>query len=445
LSASALVDRPEGQARSLPRTIGVVGLGLMAVNFIVGSGIFGLPGLVAAQLGAAALLAYLIVIVLIFLVGLCFAETGSRVSSTGGLYVYAHIAFGPVVGGISGTLTWAANCVVPNAAVSNLLVDTLAAAVPRLGNPFPRTAILAVLYSFFVVVNVRSTRHATRLSALLCIVKLLPLVALVAFGAFAVHGANLHWVGTPSSGRIGEGCVLVFFAFMGTEGALTVSGEVIRPARTVPRAVALALTLVAILYIGLQLVAQGVLGPALATSKAPLVAAALVVFGPWGERLIVATIVISVVGYLAADFLSSPRALLALGEQGQLPRALSSIHPRFGTPAASIVTYTILCAVVAWTGSFHQLVIVASSGTLLLYLICCLGLLRLRARNVAMDGAPFHAPGGSFVPLAASSIIVWMLTTLECRELIAAFTLVGVSGTVYWLYGRRAPMPSIGS
>jgi amino acid transporter len=252
----------------------------------------------------------------------------------------------------------------------------------------------------------------------------------VAFGAFAVHGANLHWVGTPSSGRIGEGCVLVFFAFMGTEGALTVSGEVIRPARTVPRAVALALTLVAILYIGLQLVAQGVLGPALATSKAPLVAAA---------------IVISVFGYLAADFLSSPRALLALGEQGQLPRALSSIHPRFGTPAASIVTYTILCAVVAWTGSFHQLVIVASSGTLLLYLICCLGLLRLRARNVAMDGAPFHAPGGSFVPLAASSIIVWMLTTLECRELIAAFTLVGVSGTVYWLYGRRAPMPSIGS
>ncbi|MGA2842723.1 MAG: APC family permease [Steroidobacteraceae bacterium] len=431
--------------KSLPRVIGVVGLGLMAVNFIVGSGIFGLPGLVAAQLGAAALLAYLVVIVLIFLVGLCFAETGSRVASTGGLYAYAHVAFGPVVGGIAGTLSWTANCVVSNAAVSNLLVDTLAAAIPRLGNPFPRTAILAVLYSFFLVVNVRSTRHGTRLSALLCIVKLLPLVALVAVGAFAVHGANLHWVGTPSSAKIGESCVLVFFAFMGTEGALTVSGEVIRPARTVPRAIVLALTLVAILYIGLQLVTQGVLGPDLATSKAPLVGAALVVFGPWGERLIVAAIVISVVGYLAADFLSSPRTLLALAEQGQLPRALSSIHPRFGTPAASIVTYTILCAVVAWTGSFRQLVIVASSGTLLMYLICCLGLLRLRAKRIAMDGEPFHAPGGSFVPLAASAIIVWMLTTLEWRELIAAFTLVAVSGTVYWLYGRRAPSPSTGS
>jgi basic amino acid/polyamine antiporter, APA family len=444
-AAAALIDQPKNQVESLPRVIGVAGLGLMAVNFIVGSGIFGLPGLVAAQLGAAALLAYLVVIVLIFLVGLCFAETGSRVVTTGGLYTYAHIAFGPIVGGIAGTLSWAANCVVPNAAVSNLLVDTLAAAVPRLGNPLPRTAILAVLYSFFVVVNVRSTRHGTRLSALLCIIKLLPLVALVAVGAFAVHGANLHWVGTPSWAKLGEGCILVFFAFMGAEGALTVGGEVIRPARTVPRAIALALTLVAILYIGLQLVAQGVLGPALATSGAPLVGAALVVFGPWGERAIVAAIVISVLGYLAADFLSSPRNLLALAERGQLPRALSVIHPRFGTPTASIVTYTILCAVVAWTGSFRQLVIIASSGTLLMYLICCLGLLRLRAKNIAMDGEPFHAPGGSFVPIAASAIIVSMLTTLEWRELIAAFTLVAASGTVYWLHGRHALSPTIGS
>ena len=440
-----LVDRREGQAASPRRVIGVLGLGLLAVNFIVGSGIFGLPGLVAAQLGPAALLAYLVVIILIFLVGLCFAETGSRVAGTGGLYAYARVAFGPIAGGIAGTLSWAANCVVPNAAVSNLLVDTLAAEMPALGNPVPRTVILAVLYSLFVVVNVRSARHGTRLSAFLCIVKLLPLVALVAVGAFAIHGANLHWVGTPTATKIGESCVLVFFAFMGTEGALTASGEVINPARTVPRAIVLALTLVATLYIGLQLVTQGILGSALTTSKAPLVDAALVIFGPWGERLIVAAIVISVIGYLAADFLGSPRALLALAQHGQLPRGLSSLHPRFGTPAASIVTYTMLCAVVAWSGSFRQLVIVASSGTLMMYLICCLGLLRLRAKRIAMDGEPFHAPGGSFVPFAASAIIVWMLTTLEWRELIAAFTLVAVSGTVYWLQGRLARPLSIGS
>jgi amino acid transporter len=185
------------------------------------------------------------------------------------------------------------------------------------------------------------------------------------------------------------------------------------------------------------LVTQGILGTALVTSSAPLVDASMVVFGPWGERLMVTTIAISVFGYLAADFLSSPRTLLALAEHGQLPRALSAVHPRFGTPAASIVTYTLLCALVAWTGSFRQLVIVATSGTLILYLICCLGLLRLRAKRVETDGEPFRAPGGAFVPLAASAIIIWMLTTLELKELAAALVLVGTSGTFYWLQGRR--------
>jgi len=97
---------------SLRRVIGVGGLTLLAINQIVGSGIFGLPGLAAELLGPAAILAYLIVGVLMLLVGLCFAEVGSRVAGAGGLYAYAHAAFGPVVGGIAGTLIWAASSAV---------------------------------------------------------------------------------------------------------------------------------------------------------------------------------------------------------------------------------------------------------------------------------------------------------------------------------------------
>jgi APA family basic amino acid/polyamine antiporter len=73
---------------------------------------------------------------------------------------------------------------------------------------------------------------------------------------------------------------------------------------------------------------------------------------------------------------------------------------------------------------------------LVLYLICCLGLLRLRARNVTMDGEPFHAPGGWLVPLAASLIIVWMLTTLRWQELVGAFVIVAVSAVVYSVHYR---------
>src|SRR5207253_9814723 len=152
----------------------------------------------------------------------------------------------------------------------------------------------------------------------------------------------------------------------------------------VPRAIALTLTLVAALYIGLQFVAQGVLGPELGAAKAPLVATATAVFGLWGTRLLVAATILSAAGYLTADMLCNPRSLYALAEAGQLPRKIAFVHPRFGTPAAAIGTYACLCFIVALSGSFRQLVIIASSGTLLLYLICCLGLLRLRSCNTAI-------------------------------------------------------------
>jgi basic amino acid/polyamine antiporter, APA family len=422
---------------SLRRVIGVGGLTLLAINQIVGSGIFGLPGLAAELLGPAAILAYLIVGVLMLLVGLCFAEVGSRVAGAGGLYAYAHAAFGPVVGGIAGTLVWAASSAVSSAAVANLLVDTLAALEPALGGPVARVMILLSVYAVLAAVNVRGARHGSWLQGLLCLVKLLPLVALAAWGLFSIHTANLQWVGTPPTPKIGEACVLVFFAFMGTEGALTASGEVINPARTVPRAIVLALTSVAFLYIGLQLAAQGVLGADLAGAKSPLVALGTAVLGPWGGQVIVAAIVLSVGGFLASDVMSSPRILYALADQEQLPRVFAAVHGRYRTPAVAILSYTLLCALLACTGSFRQLVIVASSGTLVLYLICCLGLLRLRARNVAMDGEPFHAPGGWFVPLAASLIIVWMLTTLRWQELVGAFVIVAVSAIVYSVHYRR--------
>ena len=425
---------PTPTAPTLKRVIGVSELAFAAFNNIVGSGIFGLPALVAALLGPAAIMAYLVCAVLIGLLGLCFAEVGSRVASAGGLYAYARVPFGPVVGGIAGTLLWFATSVMPSAAVANFLIVTLATVWPAVGETAPRALILASIYLLLAVVNVRGTRSGARLSVATALVKLTPLVVLVVAGCFAIHAPNLHWAGMPSAKSVGQGAVLLLFAFMGIEGGLNTSGELKEPARTVPRAIAMTLTLVSVLYISLQFVAQGVLGSELATAKAPLVATATAVFGPWGTRLLVAATILSAAGYLTSDILCNPRIMYALAEAGQLPRKLAFVHPRFGTPAVAIGTYASLCFVVAVSGSFRQLVIMSSSGTLMLYLVCCLGLLRLRNRNVAMAGEPFHAPGGPYVPLAAAAIMVWLLTTIEWKELAVAVRLVIVSGVAYGIH-----------
>jgi len=436
--ADARVDL-ESEPPRLERVIGTGALAATALNTIVGSGIFGLPGLAAAMLGPAAILSYVVCAVLIGLVGLCFAEAGSRVHSAGGLYSYATAAFGPIVGGIVGTLMWAANSVAPSAAVAALLMDTGATLVPALSGGALRTGVLLAIYLTLAAVNIRGTRSGARVSMALAVIKIAPLAVLAMAGVFAVESANLQWTGFPAALGIGQTAVLLFFAFMGVEGGLNTSGEVMNPARTVPRAILLALTMVAALYIGLQVAAQGVLGADLAGNSAPLVATATALFGPWGARVLVFVTVLSTVGYLSADMLGSPRVFHAMAERGQLPRRLAAVHPRLKTPALAIVVYVTMCASLASTGSFRQLALASASGSLVAYLICSLGLLRLRSRHVATTITPFVAPGGPLVPLAASAIIVWMLSTLAAGELTAAALLVAVSGVVYSLRTLAAP------
>ncbi len=418
-------------AAPLKRVVGVGSLGLNVVNLTIASGIFGLPAIIAGILGAQAILAYFVCAALFGLVGLCFAEAGSRVGSAGGLYAYASVPFGPIVGGIAGTLLWVASGAVADAAIVNLLADTLGAVIPALAAPWVRVTLILVLFAAVAAINIRGVSYGVRLSVALTIIKIAPLALLVIGGVFVIDPSKLHWTHMPALKSVGEASVVLFYAFIGVEAALSMSGEVIRPSRTVPRGILLGLLIIAALYVGLQLVAQGALGDALVQSKTPLVDAANVVFGSWGGRLLVVAVVISATGCVAADVLSTPRVLHAFAMQGQLPRQVAFIHPRFGTPAVAIGIYAFVCTALALSGTFRQLLIISSSGTLMLYLICCLGVLRLRAKNVVGEGTAFRVPFGPVAPLAACVIIIWMLATLTFVELWKALAFIVVVGLAY--------------
>ncbi len=431
-------------APTLQRVIGARSLAFTSFNIIVGAGIFGLPSLLAAGLGARAVLAYGVCAVLIGLVGLCFAEAGSRVGGAGGLYAYVTTAFGPVAGGVAGTLLWFASCAASSAAVVNLLVDTLAVAVPALNETVLRAVFIVSLYGALAAINVRGVRYGMRLNTVLAILKLAPLALLAAAGIFKVRSANLQWTGMPTLPALSHGVILVFWGFIGLEISLCTSAEVRNPARTVPRAIAGALILVTALYVALQLTAQGMLGTALSRTNVPLVAAANVLWGPWGVGFMIAATALCITGNLTADVLCSPRIMFALAERGQLPRRLCIVHKRYHTPALAIVVYAIICSTMAVSGSFRELVLVGSSGTLLVYLLCCLGVLRLRARHVTTGTEPFRAPGGPFVPIAASAMIIGTLWSLQWNELTAALSLVLVAGAAYLIQERRQARPSLG-
>ncbi len=408
----------------LQRIIGVRALALAMVNVTVGAGIFGLPAYAARDLGAGAVYAYLACSGLVALVALCLAEAGSRVSGAGGLYAYATASHGPFVGAMVGQMLWFANGAVGNAAVTVLFADAIGRLVPLLASPAPRAAMLLLYYTTLVVINVRGARHGVRFSQLTTVIKLVPLVGLVVLGLPHVQLANLHVGGLPAAGTLSRTSVLLFFAFMGFETGLSTSGEVAAPARTVPRSLLVALSMVAALYLGLQLVAQGVLGDALATSgDAPLGATARAAFGPVGGTLILVATALSAGGATASETLSTSRVVHALGRDGVLPRALGRVHAVFRTPSVAIVAYASVCETLALSGTFRALATLGASGTLCIYLVCCVGVLRLRARGVRVDAhagsAPFVAPGGPLVPVLASVAIVAILTGLRGQELVA--------------------------
>lgn len=414
------------------------------MNVTVGGGIFRLPASVAGSLGAAAPLAYLVCAAAMGLIVLCFAEAGSRVALTGGPYAYVEVAFGPFVGFLSGVLLWLVGTFAL-AAVATLLADALAGllgGVTTLGAG-GRAALLAGVLGVLAAVNVAGVRQGARLNTIATVAKLLPLALVVVGGAFLVHPAHLAVAAAPAPGALARSAVVLVFAFAGVESALVPSGEVRDPARTVPRALALAMGAVTVLYLALQFVAQGVLGAALATSPAPLAAVAERVFGAPGRGLLLVGAAVSMFGYVSGMTLAVPRALFAFARDGLLPRALGAVHPRHRTPHVAIWTQTAVVWLLAATGTFERLAVLANVSTLVLYAACCVAAWALWRRDVRTPGAgPVRVPFHPAVPWLAVAVIAGILTSVTLREWAVVVGVLAAAAVGYVATGRGRRVPA---
>ncbi len=434
-----------GSTPSLQRVIGTGGLAAAIFNITVGAAIFVLPAHVAAQLGAAAPLAWLVCAVATALLALCIAEAGSRVPGSGGPYAYVEAAFGPFVGYLVGVLLWL-GFTLAMAAVATVFADALGEVAPVVSRPLARAALLAAMFLLLAVLNVRGTDWGSRASGITTIAKLVPLLAFVGLGLPQVRGANLAMHALPSLRSVGSAGLLLMFAFFGMESALQVSGEVRDAARTVPRAIALALSGILALYVAVQLVAQGVLGGQLAdpaTARAPLATAAAQFAGAAGARLILAGMIISTFGFMTAAMLATPRTLFAtprtlfaMAADGYLPRPLAAVHPLHRTPHVAIAVQAAIVLAIALTGTYVKLAVMADVAILLVYLGCCLGAARLRRLGVGAAAEPFLMPAGGVVPWVAAALIVCLLARAGAAAWLVTLG-VAAAASIGFLARRR--------
>lgn len=416
----------------LKRSIGVFGLAAAVINMTIGTGIFVLPALAAEHMGNAALFAFLICGLLIFLIALCFAETGSRFSVSGGAYTYIEFAFGNYAGFLA-NIIFVTSCILADAASARAVAKTLSFFWPALNAPLFQISFCFLLFALLAYINIRGAKQGMRFIILITAAKLIPLLLVVVLGA-----STLEWSGVSISTHfelkdLGSATLVLFFAFIGLETAVANGGEFKNPARTVPLGLFWGLLVALLLYIAIQLITQGVLGSELLKYKeAPITAVSQKLLGNTGLIITVIGTAVSMIGSISGEVLSVPRLLYAGARDGLMPSFLFKVHPSFATPHYAILVYTALCFIVSVTGSIQQLLVLSSASILLIYLGVVLSLIKFRMQKKEAQGS-FRIPGGYTIPVLAIIIIVWVLSNLSKAELTGIFVALTVLSVIYVL------------
>ena len=417
----------EGLKRSLSLP-DVVALGL---NGVIGSGIFLLPGLAADKMGPASLVVVLFGGLLCFLIALCFAEAGSHFSGTGGPYLYAREAFGDFVAFEVGWMTWCVR-IVSWAALANAFAIAIAHFVPAAGEGYGQQATAAALIIVLSTINLFGAKAGAAITTFFTVAKLIPLLVFAGVGLFFIDGARFEPFAPHGYDGFVDTAVVLLYAFVGFEVLAVPAGEMKNPQRSVPIALVLVLTVATVLYLIIVSVSIGTLD-GIAGHPNPVAAASETFLGTTGATLIASGIAISIFGVNAGSALISPRCLFALAENGQVPKVLGIIHPRYKTPWVANEVTAVMALVLAVSGSFKVLAVISVIARFAQYIPTCIAVLVLRKKR---GRASFTLPGGPTIPIVATLLSVGLLVQSDVDKLLAGLAAAAI-GVPFFFLGRR--------
>ena len=435
-----MATRVEAEAvhrdRGLKREIGTLAFAATIVNGVIGGGIFAAPAALSSSVGVWAPLALLACGIAMGAIVLCCAEAGSRVPSSGGLYAYVEAAFGRGWGFVTGMVLWL-SCVLAAAGVAAAFADAIVALSP-MGDPAVQRVLLLVgVFGLITAVNLRGAKLGARFAAISSVVKLVPLLLFIGVGLFFIDPDNLRPTAALDPSSFGKAMILSLFAFSGMETVLGASGEVAKPERTVPRALVLAMGIVLVLYLAIQIVAQGLLGARLSSSAEPL-ADAIGVASPALVGVIAVGAALSRGGWLFSDVIGAPRLLFAFSRDGLLPRPLGRLNDA-QVPAVAILIHVAIALALALMGSFGPLVLLSGLFTVPVYFGACLAALKLRRDDIRLMGAPYLVPGLRVAAAIGVTAMVALIALSQWVEIAGLAAAILLSGLIYLLRRGVAP------
>lgn len=382
---------------------------LLGINSIIGTGIFGLPNEAYAMVGVSSIWVILFDMMLAVSIALCFAEASGRFKNNGGPYLYAKEAFGNFFGFEVGLMKWFMS-IIAWASFAAFFAQRIGILVPALNNQAGKIIVIVLTLGSLGIVNLLGVKSSKVVNNVITIGKLIPLILFISVGIFFINGGNFD----PSisnievtSGGFVEASVLLFFAFTGFESIAIAAEDMENPDKNLPKAIAMVMLIVSVVYIAILAICIGVLGPKLATSNAPVADTAAIFLGPIGKSFILGGTIVSIAGINIAASFVTPRVAVALSETGVLPDIFAK-NNKHGAPYVSIIVTIVLSGLLALSGQFQTLAALSVIVRFIQYIPTCISVMIFRKR-MPNQKLNFKVPFGNFIPMFATLVSIWLL------------------------------------
>lgn len=426
-------EQYQEKAEGLKREISRLAIATLIINGLIGAGIFGLPSEAARLTGTFSPLMFVICGLLMLTVMLSFGKAASYFQGTGGPILYAQTAFGDYAGFQTGWLLYIGRATAV-AANTNLLTTYLANIWPASDQGIIRSVDIIIISLFFTVINVLGIKQGVGTVMIITAIKLIPLAIFIFAGLPSINAANFQGAALPSYSNFGQAVLVLFYAFIGFEGALVPAGESRNPRVDMPKALFLTAGVTMVLYVLIQTVCIGVF-PAIASSKRPLADAATMFMGYYGGLLIAVGAIISVIGNVAATMVTAPRMTYTLARDETMPAWFGAVSDSYKTPHWSIIFFGTFVAIMAVSGTFTWLVGMSSLTRIIGYSLCIAALPRIEKKFNNPDTA-LHLPGGMLIPVIALLICAWLITQVSINALLVSLLFI-FFGTLLFAWARR--------
>ncbi|KRL90654.1 APC family permease [Limosilactobacillus ingluviei] len=445
------LDRYLGTDKNFVKSLSAFDLMALGIGAVIGTGIFILPGTVAAvDAGPGVILSFLLAAIVCALAAMCYAEFSSALPVAGSAYSYGNVVFGEIIGWILG---WALilEYMLAVAAVSTgwaayflSLLESFGIRLPHaLTGPFdPAHGTYINLVAVLIVLGITAMlahgmKASVRVNNLAVLVKIIIIVAFVAVGVFFIKPANYHPFLPYKLGGAFTGATTVFFAFLGFDAVSSSAAEVKNPKKNMTFGIIGTLVIATVLYMAVAAVLVGMVKYTKLDVANPVAFALKSVNQGWLADLLSIGALVGMFTMMFTMIYSSSRLVYSIGRDGMLPTFLAKLDPHTMVPKNALWVVAVIIAFMGGLVSLDNLTSLVNIGTLLAFTFVSFGIIPLRKRTDIDNSQGFKVPLYPILPILSGIACLAMITLLKLETFIGAGIWFTFGLLLYFAYGYQ--------